>query len=450
LINQGGSEKQQADIAGVIFNYFAAAPYMGLETVAVHIADNWFLNKKLPWGDDNTYPILYTYAEFNRESLIGKSAPELKMESLNGDTISFREIPADHKILYFYEDGCAQCAKQTPAIVSMLNDYSGKSIVLFAIYTQDLRENWEKYIALNFNKIYNPNVTVCNLWDPEVESSFHKKYGVMTTPSIFLLDRDNVIIGRKLDAGALSTLIGTDDGYTANLTSFLDSITEKTGADQEAFSAIADGFYNQLGDSSSAENNHLFRQTFYLLYSYFKTGQTAAHTGTAAYIAEKYFVGMPDRWAPETIADISEALRLYKMNPLGAMATDEILYTPCGFKKHLTGGKDNYTILFFNIANCSDCANYEAQLKELTPLVKAKGGKIISVYLGWDKKGWKEKRKGTPKEWSHLADLKRKSTLYEDYDLKYVPKIYVLDKNKTIIAKDITPSTLESLLEELE
>ena len=160
LINQGGSEKQQADIAGVIFNYFAAAPYMGLETVAVHIADNWFLNKKLPWGDDNTYPILYTYAEFNRESLIGKSAPELKMESLNGDTISFREIPADHKILYFYEDGCAQCARQTPAIVSMLNDYSGKSIVLFAIYTQDLRENWEKYIWLNFNKIDNPTVTV--------------------------------------------------------------------------------------------------------------------------------------------------------------------------------------------------------------------------------------------------------------------------------------------------
>ena len=47
------------------------------------------------------------------------------------------------------------------------------------------------------------NVSVTNLWDPSLNSDFQRKYGVLKTPQMFLIGKDGVILGRKLDVPAL-------------------------------------------------------------------------------------------------------------------------------------------------------------------------------------------------------------------------------------------------------
>jgi hypothetical protein len=69
---------------------------MGHEAVAVHIADNWFLNGRLKLENENLYPILYTYAEFNRSSLVGCDAPALLMEDAEGNPVDVRSVAAPY------------------------------------------------------------------------------------------------------------------------------------------------------------------------------------------------------------------------------------------------------------------------------------------------------------------------------------------------------------------
>ena len=50
------------------------------------------------------------------------------------------------------------------------------------------------------------------------------------------------------------------------------------------------------------------------------------------------------------------------------------------------------------------------------------------------------------KKWTHFIDDDPSSQLRQDYDLSIVPRLYLLDKNKTIIAKDLSISELSDIL----
>ena len=123
----------QSKTAGLAFDYFTSSPVMGHEAVAVHIADNWFLNGRLKLENEELYPILYTFAEFNRSSLIGMPAQPLVMEDPDGQLTDIRSVEAAHKILFFYDTECATCRKEAPLLAALLQDYQGDPITFFAI-----------------------------------------------------------------------------------------------------------------------------------------------------------------------------------------------------------------------------------------------------------------------------------------------------------------------------
>ena len=81
--------------------------------------------------------------------------------------------------------------------------------------------------------------------------------------------------------------------------------------------------------------------------------------------------------------------------------------------------------------------------------LKAKKAKVVSVYLSADRDYWQDNIKAN-KCWTHLTDEGPGSKLREDYDLEVVPRIYLLDKDKKVVAKDITVRTLCDILENNE
>ncbi|MBO4768465.1 MAG: TlpA family protein disulfide reductase, partial [Bacteroidales bacterium] len=203
LVMQGGDRERMSQIAGLAFDYFSSSPVMGHDAVAVHIADRWFLNHTLDWSDQATFPMLYTYAEFNRLSLIGKPAPELNMESFDGGTVSTRTGDGSYKILYFYDETCGTCREQTRQLLELLKGYDGEPVSLYAINATGDRTTWKPYIDEYFATIpVGRKMAVYNLTDPEDSNDWRRKYGVLKTPTMVLVDPDNVIIGRQLDPQA--------------------------------------------------------------------------------------------------------------------------------------------------------------------------------------------------------------------------------------------------------
>ena len=429
-------------MAGIFFDYFSDCPVMGTEAVAVHIADNYFLNGKLKWPDDDSYPGLFAFAEFNRASLIGKSAPPLTMTAIDSSIVDVRAVRKPIKVLYFYEDGCATCVRETPQLVAALNGYEGESeVALFAIYTQSERAQWESYVAANFAELDNDKVTVMHLWDPELESDFQMKYGVLTTPAMFMLDSENTIVGRKLDSGALMKLLGIRDDYRTSLIKLMDTVTQELGANEQSAMELVSALYlRSNGDVAQ------FRNNVYEIFKYYRSIPLRDAQLGAKRIAENFIIPMEDVWAPETVAEVRWNLEKMALNEPGERATDEKLINKRGACRKMLAGKSPYTVLFFNIAHCNDCRQYAAGLEEAAPLLKSRKVQVVSVYLSQDRDYWLGEIK-QHKKWKHLTDKGPGSNLREDYDLAVVPRLYLLDKNKNVIAKDISVRKLCEILE---
>ena len=189
-------------IAQNIYDHFSASPVMGAENVAVHVFDKWFADGTLQMSSPEAYHDARTYADFNRQSLIGCRAPSLELESPDGQVVNIFDN-GGFSILFFYDADCAKCKLQ----ISLLNAlFKAKNypVNLYAVYVGDDRQKWTECMSGLF---FSSDVSICHLWDPTLESDFQRRYGVTQTPRMFLISPDGTIIGRGLDAVALESML---------------------------------------------------------------------------------------------------------------------------------------------------------------------------------------------------------------------------------------------------
>ena len=446
LIDSVGRQQPelQSKVAGIAFDFFTESPVMGHESVAVHIADNWFLNNRLKLENEQLYPILYTYAEFNRSSLIGASAPPLVMEDIRGVPTDIRAASASCKVLFFYDTECATCRRQAPLLADLLRNYQGESLVFFAIYTQGTREAWESYIAETFGEITNPQVTVVHLWDPEAASGFHKKYAVLSTPMLFLLDSQNIIRGRGLDAEALAQLLEHENILSFQYQRLFDNVFDAFNPlDIQTVEGLIDAFQDK-----TAHDPALHTELFLHLFNYLRTSDSYPKQQGALYLAEKYIAADPDIWSREFVERTIHALSQARLNPAGAKATQLILQNKRGKNVPMIAKRKNYaTVVFFHLIDCQQCRQEFEALKKLKSDFYDLDIQVVMVYVGEEREAWRKfVCQQWPSRWIYLNDFNHTSNMRTLYDLEYVPHLYLLDQNGVIIAKDIKVSELKELL----
>lgn len=202
-------------VAVRLYDRYLNSPLLGSENVAVHIVDEWFLSGKVEMYNEMDYINAFAFTEFNRSSLIGKPAPELKLKTVNNEPVYLCPPggTGSYTALYFYSPGCATCRLTTPMITKTLARRSS-DVVFYAINTDTDAERWGQYQAENeqFHDL------AFHVWDPEIASDYQRLYGVTQTPQLFLIDPKGIIIGRRLDAEALETMLSNElDLYEGSL-----------------------------------------------------------------------------------------------------------------------------------------------------------------------------------------------------------------------------------------
>ena len=212
MIEAAADSAVRQAVALRIYDHYLGSPVMGAEAVAIHIYDKWFQTGKISIGSDIDLMNARIFADFNRQSLIGKKAPELVMETLQGDTLrlfadrrKYAEKGDRHKVLFFYDHGCSKCKLETIMLGNILQteDYP---IDFYAIYTGGDKDAWKKYVDERFDVSLSRS-RLFHLWDPSLESDFQFKYGIVQTPRLFLVGPDGIIKGRGLNASALSFML---------------------------------------------------------------------------------------------------------------------------------------------------------------------------------------------------------------------------------------------------
>ena len=205
LIDSAKDSLLRQHIALKAYDHYLNSTLMGDEGVAVHLTDTWFAPGLVSMGGEEVLFNAKIFADFNRQSLLGKPAPSFAMESFEGDSVSFGGRSERYRVLLFYDTDCAKCKLELMRLRPLL-DSRDWPVDLYAVYTGGDKESWGRWLSERMN-INAPRTRIFNLWDPEVKSDYQMKYGVLQTPRMFLIDKEGTIIGRGLDSDALERLL---------------------------------------------------------------------------------------------------------------------------------------------------------------------------------------------------------------------------------------------------
>jgi|LAHS01.1.fsa_nt_gb peroxiredoxin len=453
-----------------LFDIYKNSDIMGAESDAIYVANNYILNKKIEVPDSLFYEIQY-YTKLNENTLLGMKAPALELKDTAGVSKNIRNTIGEYTIIYFYSDDCAYCKLETPKLIDFINKYTDTPLNIYAVYTGTNIEAWKKYLP-NFSS-YNPFVTWTHVADLAREGNFPLVYGVISTPTMYLLNREGKIIGRGIKTDEINEILLGEKKKRNNYDDFFERLLNNMHpVNTQNVKQMIDMLYEQLAGKKdenlayglkprpnmNQQRKDLYCEIFRELYSDFRSSDNYALQEGAAYAGEKYICGKKEFWEDSVFVDgVEKAVRSFKMNMLGSKASDAALRDISGAPINIYDVKKDYKVLYFYNPTCGICRETSKQMKEIYSTIrnnirakKSKFGvEFLGIYTGGDYSAWISYVAKNGFEWKNLWDKNGDGGLRNLYDVESVPGIYLLDKDNTVIAKDITPDTLQQLLERL-
>jgi len=174
---------------------------MGLDAVFVHLNDNYFANGQMDfWANAQMKKNLKEHADRLRKSLIGQKGANLIMQDINLKPRELYAIKNKYTILYIFDPDCGSCKKETPKLVDFYNKKkfdvevyavsADTSMVKMRDYIRDMKMKW---ITVNGPRTY--------------VGPYQDLYDANTTPTLYVLDNQKKIIGKKIPAEKLEEFL---------------------------------------------------------------------------------------------------------------------------------------------------------------------------------------------------------------------------------------------------
>lgn len=444
MIVSGTNDLIKGKLAYTAYNFFYNSKIMGHEAIAVEIALEWFLSNKLEWPSEEGKFMLRTFVEFNRHSLIGMQAPELTLTDTSGNAVSLHSLDAEYKIIYFYTDNCASCTKETPKLVDFINSYDKGPLAVYAVYADSNADKWKNYINSQLY-IFNPFMNWVNVYDPTYESGFQILYNVIKTPQMFVLDKENRIIGRGLDTDALKELLGERNLQRDKLRGLIEGYFSAVASDT---SAIREGIATLY--ENSRHDEQLCKEFIDGMYNTLRMSDLYTLQDGALWVAENYILGEPHLWSSQYLEKVGEYVRRYNMNRLGKVAADITLEKEDGSSIMLSDITNEYKVLYFYRPNCGMCSLITPKMADLYKKYKdLLNIEFVAINLGGNYNEWFKYIQHNNAGWENVRGIDgNSSSIYEAYWLQEIPAIYLL-KDNIVMAKDINDIELEEILKNI-
>ena len=195
-----------------LFNHFAKSQIMGMDAVYIHIAEKYYI-PEADWSEEDFITKLIDRVEKSKPTLIGTPATDLQIVEVDADHFlqaandeemkknpyvgryrQLYDVEAEFTILFFWESDCGHCKTATPALYEVYKRLKPKGVEVVAFNGLGGEEGKVKWINfVNEHGLYD----WINCWNP-YDFSYKTIYDVMTTPQLFVLDRDKKIIAKRI------------------------------------------------------------------------------------------------------------------------------------------------------------------------------------------------------------------------------------------------------------
>ncbi len=197
----------------------------------------------------------------------------------------------------------------------------------------------------------------------------------------------------------------------------------------------------------SRANEEMFRYTVWFITNNAESSPVMGMDAVFVYMVENYYVtGEVDWLDEERMQRIIQRAMEKKPLLLGNVAPDISIYDPDGNALVLHDVEAAYLILYFWDSECAFCRQATPLIKTAYENLKDRGLKVFSVNTEADADKWLRVIADYRYNWYHGNDPDNDSGFRDKYNIYAIPKIFILDAEKRIIAKDIGAEYLEQFL----
>jgi thiol-disulfide isomerase/thioredoxin len=183
-----------------IANQYENPKTVGTEAVWVHMATKYYLSGDMNITEDNRKRVAEKVATL-KDLLVNKTFPPLTLTDPTGKKVNVQAIQADYTVLFFYAPSCGHCKEASPLLKAFYDKNKANGVKVMTVSTEHNMEEWKSFI-----KTYHLE-ELMNGFDPLNQIDFNRKFDVVTTPTIYVLDKNKKIIARKMPVEQLDDFL---------------------------------------------------------------------------------------------------------------------------------------------------------------------------------------------------------------------------------------------------
>jgi thiol-disulfide isomerase/thioredoxin len=174
------------------------------EAVYAHVVLKYFTAERVSDISKEDLESTRKRAAEMQPSLLGKIGQDVWGVDKNNQRRNLYSFKSTFKVVFIYNPDCEHCQEATPKLREVYDAYKSRGVeVMSLVANAKNREEW-----LKFGQKYGINWT--DVYDPQLESRFHEKYFVDITPELYVLDKNNKIIGKNLKPEQLPEFFETE------------------------------------------------------------------------------------------------------------------------------------------------------------------------------------------------------------------------------------------------
>jgi thiol-disulfide isomerase/thioredoxin len=187
-----------------------------------------------------------------------------------------------------------------------------------------------------------------------------------------------------------------------------------------------------------SSNYKMFQFVSVYLFNHFRESEIMGQDAVMVKIADDiYLSGKADWVTREFKDDLRKQIDLIRPNLIGKKAENMVMDSFNGIFVSLYDVNKDFTVLYFWEPNCGHCQEATPKLKAYYDKPKDYSLEVFAVCTTSDKDKWTKYIEDNKLTWINGWDPKRNSHFDYYYNVQSTPTIYVLDKNKKIIAKKL-------------
>ena len=198
----------------------------------------------------------------------------------------------------------------------------------------------------------------------------------------------------------------------------------------------------------SSINQDMFQYVSVWMFNKYATSEIMGQDAVVVHLADKVYLSGKAPWvSKEYLDDLAKRVEKIRPNLIGKKAPDLIMDSFSDRFVSLLDVKAEFTILYFWEPDCGHCKEATPVLKKYYDKNKNNGIEVFAVCTRADRKKWEDYIIKNNLDWINGWDPRRVTGYDTLYNVDSTPIVYILDKNKTIIAKRLPVDKIESFID---